>query len=141
MKCTSTLILAEEKNNLIKKENDTSNHTVHRDFTPETLNQENQNSFENYYLLLTYSIRIKGYISNLGPHLRHNRRHTLLYRQEKPCSQFSLHMHDKQPTIYRCNNIFFISLYGLTQNLFIEFTTRKTLNIGTQKNLQIHAYH
>jgi hypothetical protein len=39
-------------------------------------------------------------MSNLGPYLRHNRHHTLLHRQEQPCSQFSLHMYDQQPTIY-----------------------------------------
>ena len=36
-------------------------------------------------------------MSNLGPHLRHNRHHTLLPMQEQPCSQIGLHMHDQQP--------------------------------------------
>jgi hypothetical protein len=40
MKDTSTLILEEEKNNLIKNVNDTSNHTVHRDFTLEPLTRK-----------------------------------------------------------------------------------------------------
>jgi hypothetical protein len=141
MEDTSTLILAEEKNNLIKNVNYTSNHIVHRDFTLVTLNRENQHSFECSSLLLSYSFRIKGYMSNLGPHLRHNQHHTLLHMQEQPYSQFGLHMHDQQPTIYTCNIIFFISLYGLTTRLFIGFTIGKTLNIGTQKQLQIHAYH
>jgi hypothetical protein len=72
MQSTSKPILVEEKNNLIKNENDISNHTIHQDFTPEILNWENQHSFERSALLLSYSIRIKGYMSNLGPHLRHN---------------------------------------------------------------------
>jgi hypothetical protein len=80
-------------------------------------------------------------MSNLGPHLRHNRHHTLLHRQVQPCSQFGLHMHDQQPTIYTCNRIFCISLYSLTTRLVIGFTTSKTLKFGTQKRLQIHAYH
>jgi hypothetical protein len=40
MKYSSTLILAEGKKNLIKKENDIRNHIVHRDVTLETLNRE-----------------------------------------------------------------------------------------------------
>jgi hypothetical protein len=38
MRETFALILVEEKNNLIKNINETSNHTVHQDFTLETLN-------------------------------------------------------------------------------------------------------
>jgi hypothetical protein len=53
---TSTLILAKEKKNLIKKENDIRNHTLHRDFTLLTLNRENQHSFERSSLLFSYSI-------------------------------------------------------------------------------------
>jgi hypothetical protein len=68
----STLILATEKNNLIRKENDISNHTVHGYVTLETINWENQHSFEFYDIFLSYSIIIKGYMSNLGPHLRYN---------------------------------------------------------------------
>jgi hypothetical protein len=37
-------------------------------------------------------------MSNLGPHLRHNRHHTLLHAQEQPCSQSGLPLHDQQPT-------------------------------------------
>jgi hypothetical protein len=131
MQGTSTLILVEEKKNLIKKENDTINHTIHRYFTLETLNWENRHSFECSSLLFSYSIRIKGYMSNLGPQIRHNQHHTLLHRKEQPYSQFVLHMHDKQSTIYTCNNIFFTSLYDLTQHLFIGFTPRKSLNVPT----------
>jgi hypothetical protein len=97
MQGTSTLILAEEKKNLIKNVNETRNHTVHRDFTLEPLTGRNQHSFEHSSLLLSYSIRIKGYMPNLGPHLRHNRHHTLFPVQEQPCSQIDLHMHDQQP--------------------------------------------
>ena len=124
----------------------TSNHTVHRDFTIETLNRKNQHSFECYALLFSYSFRIKGYMSNLGPHLRHNQHHNLLLMQEQPCSQFGLHLHDKQHTSrdfskYWLSYDSLISLYGLTTHLFIVFTLGKTLNIGAQKWLQIHAYH
>ena len=38
-------------------------------------------------------------MSNLGPHLRHNRHHTFLYRKEQTCRQIGLHMHDQQPTL------------------------------------------
>ena len=96
---TSTLILAEEKKNLFKKANDTSKHTIQRYFTLETLNWENQHSFECSSILLSYSIKIKGYMSNLGPHLRHNRHHTIVHRQEQPCNKTGLHMHDQQPTL------------------------------------------
>jgi hypothetical protein len=98
MRNTSTLILVEEKKNLIKNVNETSNHTVHGDFTMETLNQENQHSFDPSSLLFYYLIRIKGYMSNLHPHLKHNRFHTLFLAQEQPCSQSNLHMHDQKPT-------------------------------------------
>ena len=81
MKDNSTLILVEEKKNLIKNENDTRNHTVHRDFTLETLNRENQHSLESSSLLLSYSFGIKGYMSKIGAHLRHNQHHTLLHMQ------------------------------------------------------------
>jgi hypothetical protein len=37
-------------------------------------------------------------MSNLVPHLRLNRHHTLLSAQEQPCSQSDLHLHDQQPT-------------------------------------------
>jgi hypothetical protein len=80
-------------------------------------------------------------MSNLGPHLRHNRHHTLLHGKEQPYSQFDLHMHDRKPTIYTYIIIFCIILYDLTTCLFIGFTTGKTLNIGARKLLQIHAYH
>jgi hypothetical protein len=79
-------------------------------------------------------------MSKLGPHLRHNRHHILLHMEEQPCSQFVLHMHDQQHMIYICISIFCISLYDLTTCLFIGFTIRKTLNIGTQKWLHIHAH-
>jgi hypothetical protein len=95
MNDTSTIILVEEKNNLIKNGND----TIHQDFTMETLNWEKQNIFERSSLFFSYSIIIKCYMSNLGPHLRHNRHHTLLHMKEKPCSEFDLHMHDQQPTL------------------------------------------
>jgi hypothetical protein len=36
---------------------------------------------------------------NLGPHLRHNRHHTLFHKKEQPCIQFGLHMHYHQPTL------------------------------------------
>jgi hypothetical protein len=135
MKDTSTLILAEKKKNLIKNTNDTSNHTVHQDFTLESVNRENQHSFVCSSLLLSYSIRIKGYMSNLGPHLRHNQHHTLLHVQEQPCSQSSLHMHEQQPTSkdYSKEIDLFISLYGLTTLPFIGFTIRKTLNTWSPK--------
>jgi hypothetical protein len=147
MQGTSTLILVEEKKNLIKNVNETSNHTIHRDFTLEPLTGRNQHYFEHSSLLLFYSIRIKGYMPNLGPHLRHNQHHTLFLVQEQSCSQFNLHMHDQQPICTHaltCISVFYnynISLYGLTTHLFIGFTIRKTLKIGTQKWLQIHAYH
>jgi len=52
-------------------------HTVHRDFTLET--QMGKLSFlEHLSLLLYYSFKIKGYMPNLGLHLRHNQHHTLL---------------------------------------------------------------
>jgi hypothetical protein len=38
-------------------------------------------------------------MSNLGPHLRHNRHHTLFHKEEQPCSQIVLHMHDQQRTL------------------------------------------
>jgi hypothetical protein len=85
-------------------------------------------------------------MSNLGPHLRHNRHHTLLLMQEQPCSQSVLHLHDQQPTSkdfskYWLSYDSLISLYGLTTCLFIGFTTGKTLNKCAQKWLQIHADH
>jgi hypothetical protein len=137
---TSTLILAEEKKNLIKKASDTSNHMVHRDFTLETLNQENQHSFERFALLLSYSIKIKGYMSNLGPHLRHNRHHTLLHRKEQPCSQIDLHMHDQQTTLTHaltCKSVFFNHIQQQPLQPYntplYRLYNRKTLNIVTQK--------
>jgi hypothetical protein len=133
MQGTSKLILAEEKKNLINNSNDTSNHIIHLDFTLETLNQENQHSFECSSLLLSYSFIIKGYMSNLGPHLRHNRHCIFLHKKEQPCSQFVLHMHDQKPMIYTYNNIFYVSLYDLTTCLFIGFTKGKTVKIGSQK--------
>jgi hypothetical protein len=36
----------------------------------------------------------------LGPHLRHNRQHTLFHVQEQPYSKFVFHIHDQQPMIY-----------------------------------------
>jgi hypothetical protein len=72
MQGTSTLILTKEKKNLTKNVNETRNHIVHRDFTVEPLTERNQHSFEHSTLLLSYSIRIKCYMPNLGPHLRHN---------------------------------------------------------------------
>jgi hypothetical protein len=88
----------------------TRNHTIHRDFTLETLNRENQHSFGHFSLLLSYSFKIKGYMSNLGPHLRHNRHHTLLHKKEQPCNQIGLHMHDQQPTLTHsltCKSVFY----------------------------------
>jgi hypothetical protein len=76
---------------------------------------------------------MKGYMSNLGPHLGHNRHHTLLLTQEQPCSEFDLHMHDQQPTHRdlskdKLSYDSLIRLYGLTTCLFICFTKGKNLN-------------
>jgi hypothetical protein len=49
-------------------------------------------------------------MSSLGPHLRHNQHHTLLHVQEQPCSQFSLHIHDQQTTIYSIFTLSFMAL-------------------------------
>jgi hypothetical protein len=37
-------------------------------------------------------------MSNLSPHLRHNRNHTLFPTKERPCRESFLHLHDQQPT-------------------------------------------
>jgi hypothetical protein len=72
-------------------------------------------------------------MSNLGPHLRHNRHHTLFPVQEQPCSQSGLHLHDQQPTSKYFSKDWLsydslIILYSLTTCLFIGFTIGKTLN-------------
>jgi hypothetical protein len=88
-------------------------------------------------------------MSNLGPHLRHNRHHTLFPAQEQPCSQSGLHLHDQQPTSKYFSKDWLsydslISLYGLTTHLFIGFTIGKTLNTWHPKNgyrsMQIIGY-
>ena len=75
MRNTSTLNLAEERNKYLRnKVNDTTN-TMHKDFTLET--QTGKPTFiEHSALLFPYSFIIKGYMSNIGPHLRHNQHHT-----------------------------------------------------------------
>ena len=65
----------------------------------EPLTGRNQHSFECSSLLLSYSIGIKCFMPNLGPHLRHNQHHTLFHRKEQTFSQIDLHMHDQQPTL------------------------------------------
>jgi hypothetical protein len=91
------LNLAEErKKYLIKKVNDTTN-TQYTKILPWKPKPGKPTFLEHSSLLLSYSFRIKGYMSNLGPHLRHNRHHTLFLTQEQPCSQFNLHLHDQQP--------------------------------------------
>jgi hypothetical protein len=77
-------------------------------------------------------------MSNFGPHLRHNRHHTLFIAQEQPCSQSDLHLHDQQSTSKYFSKdwlyyYLFISLYYLTTHLFIGFTIGKTLNTWHQK--------
>jgi hypothetical protein len=91
------LNLAEErKKYLIKKVNDKEN-TQYTKILPWKPKPGKPTFLEHSSLLLSYSFRIKGYMSNLGPHLRHNRHHTLFLTQEQPCSQFDLHLHDQQP--------------------------------------------
>jgi len=97
MQGTSTLSLVEEKKNYNKNANEIRIHIIHRDFTLETLTRRNQHSFDRFTLLLSYSIRIKYYTPNLGPHLRHNRHHTLFSTQAQPSSQINLNIHDQQP--------------------------------------------
>jgi hypothetical protein len=142
MQGNSTLILVEENKNLIETVNETNNHIVHQDFTLKPLIGRNQHSFECSSLFLSYSIRIKGYMPNLGPHLRQNRHHTLLHKQEQPCSQFGLHMHQHQPTItmhyHSC-----ITIYRVTPCLFIRFTIGKTYRLVPQngyKSVHIIGY-
>jgi hypothetical protein len=84
---------------------------------------------------------MKCYMPNLGPHLRHNRHHTLLPMQEQPCIQFVLHLHDQQPTSKYFSKywlsydsfIHSLSFMTLKINLFIVFTTGKPLNTWRQK--------
>jgi hypothetical protein len=69
---TSTLNLAEErKKYLIKKVNDKEN-TQYIEILPWKPKRENSSFLESSALLLSYSFRIKGYMPNLGLHLRHN---------------------------------------------------------------------
>jgi hypothetical protein len=68
---------------------------VHRDFTLETLNWENQHSLSvSCSLVVLFIHRIKSYMTNLGLHLRHNHHPTLFFTQEQPYNQFDLHLHD-----------------------------------------------
>jgi hypothetical protein len=72
MKNTSKLNLAEERmKNLIKKVNEKAN-TQYTHILPLKPKPGKPTFLEISVLLLSYSFRIKGYMSNLGPHLRHN---------------------------------------------------------------------
>jgi hypothetical protein len=72
------LNLAEErKKYLNKKVNDKSN-TQYTKILPSKPKPGKTKFLECYSLLLSYSFRIKGYMDNLGPHLRHNQNHTFL---------------------------------------------------------------
>jgi hypothetical protein len=119
MRHTSTLNLAEErKKDIIKKVNDKTN-TQYTYILPWKPKLGKPTFLECCSLLLSYSFRIKGYMSNLGPHLRHNQNHTLLLTQEQSCSQFVLHLHDQQPLR--------LQTLGL-HAFFIGFTLGKTIN-------------
>jgi hypothetical protein len=81
---------------LNKKVNDKEN-TQYTDILPWKQKLRKPTFLEHSTLLLSYSFRIKGYMSNLGPHLRYNQHHNLFLTQGQPCSQFDLHLHDQQP--------------------------------------------
>jgi hypothetical protein len=85
----------EERFILNKKVNDKGN-TQYTYILPWKPKPGKPTFLERFALLLSYSFKIKGYMSNLGPHLRHNQHHTFLLTKE-PCSQFVLHLHDQQP--------------------------------------------
>jgi hypothetical protein len=73
-----------------------SKHTVHRDFTMET--QTRKPTFlEHISLLFSYSFRMKGYIPNLGLHLRHNQHHTFFLYTRTTLYAIKLHLHDQHP--------------------------------------------
>jgi hypothetical protein len=85
-------------------------------------------------------------MSNLGLHLIHNRHHTLFPVQEEPYSHSGLHLHDQQPTYkdFSKDWLFYINLHWPLQPYktpLYRLYNRKTLNIGAQNFLQIHAYH
>jgi hypothetical protein len=90
-------------------------------------------------------------MSNIVPHLRHNRHHTLLLKQEQPCSQFDLYLHDQQPLNYRLLEIshssskdYSLAFTSLQHALFIGFTIGKNINKWCPKNgyrsMQIIVY-
>ena len=75
MRNTYTLNLAEErKKDFNKKVNDKAN-TQYREVLPWKPKLRKLAFLEDSSLLLSYSIGIKGYMTNLIPHLRHNRHH------------------------------------------------------------------
>ena len=76
MKNTSTLNLVEErKKDLNKKVNDKEN-TQYTKILPLKPKPGKPTFLEHSIVLFSYLFRIKGYMSSLGPHLRHNRHHT-----------------------------------------------------------------
>jgi hypothetical protein len=77
LKYTSTLNLIEErKTDLNKKVNDKAI-TQYTEILPLETQMGKPTFLEHLALLLSYSFRIKGYMTNLGLHLRHNHHHTL----------------------------------------------------------------
>jgi hypothetical protein len=136
MRHTSTLNLVEErKKDSIKKVNDNlQSNTQYTEILPWKPKPGKPAFLERSALLLSYSFRIKGYMSNLGPHLRHNRHHNLLLTQEQSCSQFNLHLHDEQPLNYILLAISHsssknsrLAFTALQHAFFIGFTIGKTL--------------
>jgi hypothetical protein len=122
MRNTSTLNLEKErKKYLIKKVNDKEN-TQYTNILPWKPKPRKPTLLECSTLLLSHSFKIKGYMPNLGPHLRHNQHHTLLL-YKRTTNQFGLHLYDQQP------------LRLLIQDyLFHHYSSRLVYRIYSRKN-------
>jgi hypothetical protein len=134
------LNLAEERKKYLNKNVNDKTNTQYTKILPWKPKPRKPTFLEHSALLFSYSFRIKGYISNLGPHRRHNRHHTLILTQEQPCSQFNLHLHDQQPLRFHLNIIFYRIKTHLVYRIYSRKNPKEKAPKNGYKSIQIIGY-